>query len=201
MFLGKTRDVWKRELVELFWFTIAITVTVFLLYWYSAKTGISIQDALQSIGSIFVLSYIAYNVLLSLLNLWRRQKCLLDLGGLPRNVVMPTIILIAFGIIMLPLYKAGVFCVYVILLCRRQIFSRLLVVNNGICVYGNLLKWQDIESYSWKDDASPHLNLRTKWQFLGKPFRNEIVVEIPADRREAVLELLEEYIPTKKATI
>jgi hypothetical protein len=200
MFLGKTRDVWKRELVELFWFTIAITVTVFLLYWYSAKTGISIQDALQSIGSIFVLSYIAYNVLLSLLNLWRRQKCLLDLGGLPSLVGTPFIISVA---ILLSFYwwnKLSVGWVFIIVLCLRQLLSRLLVVDDGICFYGHLLKWQNIESYSWEGDATPKLKLRTKRQFLGG-FQNEIVIDVPNDRREAASILLEQYVSKQEATI
>lgn len=75
----------------------------------------------------------------------------------------------------------------------RRSLSRLLVSEYGFWFHGSLLKWQDIESYEWKENSTVILKSHLKRYFLGVPVENELVLPIPLGQREAVSQLLEQY--------
>lgn len=89
MFLGKTKDTWKKELIQLlffcFWATCLVAVITILTFGVSFATGKGLREAYDIIAKIAGLAAIAYNLILLLLDMRRRCASLLDMGRSPHT--------------------------------------------------------------------------------------------------------------------
>jgi hypothetical protein len=84
--------------------------------------------------------------------------------------------------------------VFPILFCLFLATRRLQVLENGIWAYIALVRWKEIESYSWGDDSE--LILNTKWRWLGISGASRSVYLISCDLRAAVDVVLQQYVPS-----
>jgi hypothetical protein len=203
MFLGKTKETWKEELIDCFWFLLIIACIaaawVGLTYGVAFVSGQVPSDAFQLIGTVLCLSFTAYNLLWFVLNHWKRHDCLLDLGN--RASFRGARYWLAFCIIFMILTwptPLGVGYLLHTSLCLRFCYSDRFIAKDGIRDRGRLVEWRKIESYAWERAAIPTLKLRTKPQFLGRQRRNDTLLEIPAAHCVAASEILEQYLPGKQ---
>ena len=84
--------------------------------------------------------------------------------------------------------------VFPFLFCLFLATGRLQVLENGIWAYIALVRWKEIESYSWGEDSE--LILNTKWRWLGKSGASRSVCIISCDLRAAVDVVLQQYVPS-----
>ena len=198
MFLGKTKDTWKKELGDLFFFCLWITgiaaIMATLVYGTSFATGRGLRDSFDKIAKIYAISGIVLCLLSVLFTIRRRYGSLLELGRLPGTKWASYLAAgcAVFAILLSPMLSTSYTLLAVIFL--SQAVSRLLIVEDGIWVYYNLLKWQDIESYEWQNDSTLVLKSHPKRRFLILPVASQHVLPIPAGQREAVSQLLEQYL-------
>ena len=71
-------------------------------------------------------------------------------------------------------------------------FGRLQILENGIWIYVDLLKWDRIGSYDWLGEEKRTLMFRTKTKM---PFLGRGALPVPLEHRDAVDELLRKYVP------
>jgi len=198
MFLGKTKDTWKKELVDLFfaclWITVSVASLAVLMYGVSIATGQRLQDTLETSGKIFIVIVSGLSVWRFLLHRKNRRVVLLDLRRLIPFSVWQPITVAGFAIVATgaPHLAPYLGCSVVMLLVTWS--QRLLILEDGIWVYSSLLKWQDIQSYEWQEKAALILKLQPKRRFLGFLVADQRTVFIPAGQREAVSQLLEQYV-------
>lgn len=84
--------------------------------------------------------------------------------------------------------------VFPLLFCLFLATGRLQVLENGIWAYIALVRWKEIESYSWGEDSE--LILNTKWRWLGKSGASRSVCILCCDLRAAVDVVLQQYVPS-----
>jgi hypothetical protein len=82
-----------------------------------------------------------------------------------------------------------IFPLFLLIFSAVMSMGRLQIAENGIWHFVSLWKWRKFESYEWKEDKPATLLLRTK----DRPWE----LNVPADRKEAVAQLLEQKIGRK----
>lgn len=177
-----------------------------LTFGISAMTGRTLRDS-GAIGfAIFWGAIFATSVWTFLIGRRKRGAILLDCGHHPTralflfNAAFFGFIGLGGGLVSNTFATLGIgsavfgitFSVYWVLMS----FGRLQIVENGIWQYWSLLKWQKLESYEWQGDATPTLMLQTKTKlaFLGRG-----ALPVPAEHKEDVSELLEQYAARNEA--
>lgn len=177
-----------------------------LAFGISATTGRTLRDSGAMAFAIFWVAIFAAFVTTFLIGRAKRGAILLDCGHHPtRALFLLNAAIFAFlglggGFASNTFDTVGIasglfgitFSVFWILIS----FGRLQIVEKGIWQYWNLLKWQKLESYEWHGDATPTLALQTKTKF---PFLGRGALPVPAEHREAVFKLLEQYAAQKDA--
>ena len=197
MFLGKTKDTWKKELFDLFFACLCITVLVasaaILTYGISMATGQRLRDAFETLGKIGLVILAGHSAWRFLLNRMKRRVKLLDLGRFFPTRGWYLIWLASLAIVGIGNPQLAPFLGCAFVSFSAFWFERLLFVEDGIGIYGSFLKWQDIESYEWRNDSTLVLKSQPKSRLLGFPYENKHALSIPAGQREAVSQLLEQY--------
>lgn len=202
MFLGKTKDTWKKELVQLFFFCLYVAAFATLVYGISIATGKGLQDVFQTACKILFVAFVGRAVWKFFLYRMARRVILLDLGRFRPFPARDLIAVAGLAMMAIPApviatpFLAVAFVAYVQVWCERLLF-----VKDGIWFYGSILKWQDIESYEWKEDSTLILKSHLKRYFLGVPVENELVLPIPLGQRETVSQLLEQYLCKQTTSI
>lgn len=170
----------------------------------SALTGRTFRDSSVIAFAIFWVAIFAAFVLTFLFGHGKRAAILLDCGYHPTralflfNAVFFAFLGLGAGFASITFDTLGIalFAITVSVYWVLMSFGRLQIVENGIWLYWNLLKWQKLESYEWQGDANPTLMLQTKTKL---PFLGRGALPVSAEHKEAVSELLEQYAAQEDA--
>jgi len=202
-----TSVAWQRGCVNAIICGIGVFgVNGILTFGIAAMTGRTLRDSRAIAFAIFWVAIFAAFVSTFLIGRAKRGAILLDCGHHPtRALFLFNAALFAFlglggGFASHTFDTFGIasalfgitFSVYWVLVS----LGRLQIVENGIWQYWSLLRWQKLQSYEWKEDANPTLMLQTVTTL---PFLGRGALPVPAEHKEAVSKLLEQYASQKSA--
>lgn len=204
---GKTIPVGGVIIVKLVLFClIPFAILSFLFfsgYFISRSTGMTFQDYLK-MSDILLIYFGFFGFLLCCTYQYRsRGFLLIDCGrNKKQSVYLFTCgLLLIFGMTIKSNFSFVKFIddyktpmVIPILFCFFSATGRLQVLKNGIWSYFTLVRWEEIESYSWNGESA--LVLNTKWRWFGISGSSKSVYLISCDLRAAVDVVLQQCVPS-----